>query len=260
MRKTLSALAALCLWITGLMLPAAPGAAAEAASAGNGETDSILSGTGTEEENGEQDASASPTVGPPENIILLKYGSKGEEVRILQLRLAELGYLTGEADGIYGDDTREAVRAFQRRNGLSVDGIAGKQTQTRLYSEDAVPAPQQSENPSAEDRFLYQRRQENRQRCRLSVLRARHLQDSSVVRIRAVRWQNQQENRIQHQVKGDHHAVADQNLENAVSKMVAERVEVPPQPMSSKEQHIDCSAGIDHHIDHKVRQVCRLRQ
>ena len=141
MRKTLSALAALCLWITGLMLPAAPGAAAEAASAGNGETDSILSGTGTEEENGEQDASASPTVGPPENIILLKYGSKGEEVRILQLRLAELGYLTGEADGIYGDDTREAVRAFQRRNGLSVDGIAGKQTQTRLYSEDAVPAP-----------------------------------------------------------------------------------------------------------------------
>ena len=87
----------------------------------------------------------SPTVAPPERIILLKSGSEGEEVRILQLRLKELGYLDGEADGIYGSSTRSAVEAFQRRNGLSVDGIAGKKTQGRLYSAEAIPAPPPAE-------------------------------------------------------------------------------------------------------------------
>lgn len=84
---------------------------------------------------------AAPTVAPPERIILLKRGSSGEEVRILQLRLLELGYLEGEADGIYGPATQEAVRDFQRRNSLSVDGAAGKQTQECLYSAEAVPVP-----------------------------------------------------------------------------------------------------------------------
>ncbi|MCR4876751.1 MAG: D-alanyl-D-alanine carboxypeptidase family protein [Clostridiales bacterium] len=84
---------------------------------------------------------ASPTVAPPDRMIQLNSGSRGEEVRILQLRLTELGYFTGEADGNYGPATKEAVRAFQKRNGLAVDGIAGKKTQTRLYSPDAVPAP-----------------------------------------------------------------------------------------------------------------------
>ena len=139
MRKTLCVLTALCLWMTGLMLPAVPGRAEEAGSDGEAYPESAWSGAGTGEE-GEAQDSAAPTVAPPEKIILLKYGSKGEEVRILQLRLAELGYLTGEADGIYGADTRDAVRAFQRRNSLSVDGIAGKQTQERLYSENAIPA------------------------------------------------------------------------------------------------------------------------
>lgn len=86
-----------------------------------------------------------PTVAPPEKIIQLKSGSRGEEVRILQERLKELGYLDGEADGDYGPATKNAVSAFQRRNSLSVDGIAGKQTQTRLYSPEAMPAPEPAE-------------------------------------------------------------------------------------------------------------------
>jgi len=65
---------------------------------------------------------------------LLKLGSAGVEVRKLQGRLAELGYYAGGADGIYGETTVTAVKAFQRNNGLSGDGQAGEQTQRKLYS------------------------------------------------------------------------------------------------------------------------------
>ena len=72
-----------------------------------------------------------------QNYILLKNGSSGLEVRKLQGRLAELGYYAGGVDGIYGDSTASAVKAFQRGNGLSADGQAGEQTQTKLYSSSA---------------------------------------------------------------------------------------------------------------------------
>ena len=65
---------------------------------------------------------------------LLKQGSAGVEVRKLQGRLAELGYYAGGVDGIYGETTVTAVKAFQRNNGLSGDGQAGEQTQKKLYS------------------------------------------------------------------------------------------------------------------------------
>ncbi len=65
---------------------------------------------------------------------LLKQGAAGVEVRKLQGRLAELGYYAGGVDGIYGETTVTAVKAFQRNNGLSGDGQAGEQTQKRLYS------------------------------------------------------------------------------------------------------------------------------
>ena len=65
---------------------------------------------------------------------LLKSGSAGIEVRKLQGRLAELGYYSGGVDGIYGETTVTAVKAFQRNNGLSGDGQAGAQTQKKLYS------------------------------------------------------------------------------------------------------------------------------
>lgn len=72
----------------------------------------------------------------------LRKGSKGDEVTRLQERLQELGYLEGKPDGIYGNDTVNAVKAFQRRNGLSADGQAGPLTRERLYAEDAVAAPE----------------------------------------------------------------------------------------------------------------------
>ena len=69
----------------------------------------------------------------------LHNGSQGEKVWQLQERLKELGYYTGEVDGQFGPGTREAVIAFQKKNGLDADGLAGEETQKVLYSENAIP-------------------------------------------------------------------------------------------------------------------------
>lgn len=59
---------------------------------------------------------------------LSKYGSRGTEVRTIQEKLKRWGYYNGNIDGIYGSQTVSAVKKFQQKNGLSVDGIAGTQT------------------------------------------------------------------------------------------------------------------------------------
>ncbi len=57
-----------------------------------------------------------------------KYGSSGQTVKTIQQKLKNWGYYTGSVDGIYGSQTRSAVRYFQSRNGLSADGIVGSKT------------------------------------------------------------------------------------------------------------------------------------
>ena len=59
---------------------------------------------------------------------LSKYGSRGEEVKQIQTKLKRWGYYNGNVDGIYGSQTLSAVKYFQRKNGLTVDGIAGPAT------------------------------------------------------------------------------------------------------------------------------------
>ncbi len=59
---------------------------------------------------------------------LSKVGSTGSEVTQIQTRLKNWGYYKGSVDGIYGSRTKAAVEAFQRKNGLTVDGIAGPAT------------------------------------------------------------------------------------------------------------------------------------
>lgn len=59
---------------------------------------------------------------------LSKRGSYGIEVRQIQTKLKNWGYYTGDIDGIYGSRTESAVKSFQRKNGLTVDGIAGPAT------------------------------------------------------------------------------------------------------------------------------------
>lgn len=59
---------------------------------------------------------------------LSKYGSRGKEVKQIQQKLKNWGYYSGNVDGIYGSQTLSAVKYFQRKNGLTVDGIAGPAT------------------------------------------------------------------------------------------------------------------------------------
>ena len=63
-----------------------------------------------------------------ELLALSKYGSRGNEVIQIQTKLKRWGYYSGNIDGIYGTQTLNAVKYFQRKNGLTVDGIAGKNT------------------------------------------------------------------------------------------------------------------------------------
>ena len=81
------------------------------------------------------------TATPQTNATSLKVGSTGAEVRKMQNRLKELGYLKGSADGDFGAATEAAVKSFQAQNGLAVDGKAGTATLNKLYSANAKKAP-----------------------------------------------------------------------------------------------------------------------
>ena len=70
----------------------------------------------------------------------LQNGDKGDEVVELQKRLVELNYLSGSADGDYGNKTKAAVELFQKEAGIAVTGIADPETQKALYAEDAPVA------------------------------------------------------------------------------------------------------------------------
>ncbi len=63
---------------------------------------------------------------------VLEVGSRGSDVTKVQKRLIQYGDLKGTADGVYGEDTRDAVRNFQRRNGLNADGRVGPSTAAAL--------------------------------------------------------------------------------------------------------------------------------
>ena len=67
-------------------------------------------------------------------------GDGGENVKKVQRRLKKLGYYTGSIDGDYGNGTKTAVKNFQKRNGLSVNGTVGKKTLEKLNSSSAKKA------------------------------------------------------------------------------------------------------------------------
>ena len=85
-------------------------------------------------------ATDEPAVDPYTLYADLGEGSYGDNVRELQSRLIQLGYLNDSADGSFGGNTRAAVEAFQNENGFPVDGIASAAFQIALFSEDAIPA------------------------------------------------------------------------------------------------------------------------
>ncbi len=66
------------------------------------------------------------------SVATLRQGSKGDEVKEVQRRLKKWGYYNGSVDGVFGAGTRAAVIAFQKKNGLTADGIVGKATYQAL--------------------------------------------------------------------------------------------------------------------------------
>ena len=78
----------------------------------------------------------------------LERGSKGSEVKKLQNRLKDLGYLDGSVDGDFGEKTEAAVIDFQQNNGLTADGKAGTATQNKIYSDSAKKKSAASEDYS----------------------------------------------------------------------------------------------------------------
>ena len=59
---------------------------------------------------------------------VVKQGNSGTTVKTIQQKLKNWGYYTGKVDGIFGSKTKEAVKSFQRKNKLTVDGIVGAKT------------------------------------------------------------------------------------------------------------------------------------
>ncbi|MDO4267104.1 MAG: peptidoglycan-binding protein [Eubacteriales bacterium] len=79
----------------------------------------------------------------------LSLGDSGENITRVQSMLAKLGYLSSaNATGYYGEITENAVKSFQRTNGLSADGTVGAQTMAKLTSSDAKKAPAGSRTTS----------------------------------------------------------------------------------------------------------------
>lgn len=68
----------------------------------------------------------------PADAASIKQGATGTTVRTIQTKLKNWGYLNDAADGIFGAKTKEAVKLFQRKNGLTADGIVGNATAAKL--------------------------------------------------------------------------------------------------------------------------------
>ena len=65
-------------------------------------------------------------------VAVLRTGAKGGEVKEVQRRLKLWGYYSGSVDGVFGEGTKKAVIAFQKKNGLTADGVVGKSTYKAL--------------------------------------------------------------------------------------------------------------------------------
>lgn len=88
----------------------------------------------------------------------LYWGSQGDDVRTVQDKLLRWKFYDGKVDGIFGARTYRAVRRFQEKNGLTVDGVVGPSTAVALGIPEAVaaaaPASAQGVNRSADEQLL----------------------------------------------------------------------------------------------------------
>ena len=70
----------------------------------------------------------------------ISIGASGDDVTRIQERLKELKYMS-KVTGYFGEDTNNALKSFQKQNGLTVDGKFGAQTNAKLFSDSAKKAP-----------------------------------------------------------------------------------------------------------------------
>lgn len=85
----------------------------------------------------------------------LRRGYTGDDVVTVQQRLKELGYYTGSIDGVYGSGSIAAATAFQKNNGLKVDGLTGQSTYAALFSSSAVAAGSSGSSGSSSSSSAY---------------------------------------------------------------------------------------------------------
>lgn len=84
----------------------------------------------------------------------LKMGSSGDEVKTLQTKLKRWGYYSGSVDGKFGTGTKAAVTDFQKKNGLTPDGMVGSATAKALGMQASAP-PSNSGSSASSDNNLY---------------------------------------------------------------------------------------------------------
>lgn len=87
----------------------------------------------------------------------LAIGSRGDEVKKLQQYLIDSGYDIGSygLDGVYGNDTANAVKKYQKDNGLTVDGIAGNNTLSKMYSTQSQKPQDASGGQKESNKYTY---------------------------------------------------------------------------------------------------------
>ncbi len=90
----------------------------------------------------------------PQNLPVLRQGSRGNFVKYLQYLLYDAGYDPQSADGVFGALTRNAVIGFQRENGLSQDGIVGANTWSKLLNENPQNTVLRQGSRGVEVRYL----------------------------------------------------------------------------------------------------------
>ncbi len=88
--------------------------------------------------------------------VLLREGSRGEEVRELQKALIELEYMEGKPTGVFDKKTTEAVRRFQRDRELEVDGICGPITRAELKKKDLKKASEAAKETEKREKAAHE--------------------------------------------------------------------------------------------------------
>lgn len=80
-------------------------------------------------------------------VAVISQGSRGDTVKLIQKKLKRWGYYNGSVDGIYGAQTKAAVKYFQSKNGLVADGVVGEKTLAALgISQSVLGSTNQTDN------------------------------------------------------------------------------------------------------------------